>query len=489
MYLLPLLAESLPSLRFLHLSRDPRTVSQWHIEGQEWMHLRRYGVAGMEAILYGAGGAAAVAQPALSARLLSIKLWSTTQRSLMVWCKEHMKPRGAYMHMRVEDLYVRHDEAALARLFEWMGFHSTRAEREKLLAAGKGHEGKYVLAERDPFILAWVDRVGGDVLDALGYPRGSALHYPPAPPPPPPLLLAEAAQLAPGDAERARAFFSGAVPRSEVEVVLCRFDEDPVWAAPLAPLLTVYNTGGPLPSSSLPAAARVTPLPNLGRESGSYLHHIVSRYDDLAELTVFSHAGPPTAGLRSAAGGGHMLPGVFFLDYLLNPLFAFSTVLQIESKARIRLRSYGPLADASGQALDHAAPSSCFDVRTEGAHLGEAAIFSRHVARRCEEEGTPECSLEGYWAQHMRQPAPPQGALWFVQGARFSATAEQIRRRPRAEYERLLASVNTSVDPSAGYFLEVLWWYIVTSPKDVACPQPPDMFDAPAEAASSEADY
>jgi hypothetical protein len=76
---------------------------------------------------------------------------------------------------------------------------------------------------------------------------------------------------------------------------------------------------------------------------------------------------------------------------------------------------------------------------------------------------------------------PLQGALWFAQGARFSVTAEQIRRRLLADYERLLASVNGSVDPSAACFLEVLWWYVITSPTDVACPQPTDMFKLPAK--------
>ena len=306
------------------------------------------------------------------------------------------------------------------------------------------------------------------------------------------LLLTEAAQLAPDAAARVQSILAGEVPRTELEVVLCRHREDPSWAAPLAPVLTVYNTGDALPNTSLPAGAQVIALPNVGRESGAYLHHIVSRYDSLAELMVFSHAGLPASGLRSATGGGHMVPGVFFLDYLLNPLFVFTTVLHLETKKRIRLDSFGVVSDYADQPEVHVQPASCFDVLSQGRNLGSAGIFRNHVASLCAEEQTPHCSLEGYWEQYLQQPVPPQGALWFAQGARFSATAEQIRRRPRAEYERLLASVNGSVDPAAGYFLEVLWWYVLTSPTDVACPQPPNMFGLakkPADPVNAGTDY
>ena len=46
-----------------------------------------------------------------------------------------------------------------------------------------------------------------------------------------------------------------------------------------------YKSSSPSPGS--------IPLPNLGRESHTYLHHIVLRYDDLAERTVFTRASTP----------------------------------------------------------------------------------------------------------------------------------------------------------------------------------------------------
>ena len=45
-------------------------------------------------------------------------------------------------------------------------------------------------------------------------------------------------------------------------------------------------------------------LPNVGRESHSYLHHIVSRYDELAPWTVFTQATEPSWGYRGPGAGG-----------------------------------------------------------------------------------------------------------------------------------------------------------------------------------------
>ena len=60
------------------------------------------------------------------------------------------------------------------------------------------------------------------------------------------------------------------------------------------------------------------PLPNVGRESHTYLHHIVSNYDSLADWTVFSQAAAPSFGYKGhRSGGGHLAGGVTFDDYLV----------------------------------------------------------------------------------------------------------------------------------------------------------------------------
>ena len=45
---------------------------------------------------------------------------------------------------------------------------------------------------------------------------------------------------------------------------------------------------------------KVIPLPNVGRESHTYLTHIVTQYDDLSDYTIFFQGGEPSWGYHTA---------------------------------------------------------------------------------------------------------------------------------------------------------------------------------------------
>ena len=69
----------------------------------------------------------------------------------------------------------------------------------------------------------------------------------------------------------------------DVEVVVARYGEDVSWTAELGYPVTVYDKSGrPGPLA----------LPNIGRESHTYLTHIIRRYADLAAFTVFVQGAP-----------------------------------------------------------------------------------------------------------------------------------------------------------------------------------------------------
>lgn len=68
---------------------------------------------------------------------------------------------------------------------------------------------------------------------------------------------------------------------------MARYREDAAWLGnvPRNVRVTVYDKGPePLPGS--------TRLPNAGREAQTYLHHIVERYDELADLTFLCQGRP-----------------------------------------------------------------------------------------------------------------------------------------------------------------------------------------------------
>lgn len=73
---------------------------------------------------------------------------------------------------------------------------------------------------------------------------------------------------------------------SRIDLVVARYGEDIRWLrkVPAGLRVMVYDKGAPSRGG--------IPLPNLGREAHAYLHHIATRYNDLADITVFVQGHP-----------------------------------------------------------------------------------------------------------------------------------------------------------------------------------------------------
>ena len=92
-------------------------------------------------------------------------------------------------------------------------------------------------------------------------------------------------------------------------------------------------------------AGEVRTLPNVGRESHAYLSHIVDNYDSLADWTVFTQASTPSFGYRGhRSGGGHLLAGDSFEDYLTptasGSRFIYTSVVELPSLYHTMRASY-----------------------------------------------------------------------------------------------------------------------------------------------------
>lgn len=68
-----------------------------------------------------------------------------------------------------------------------------------------------------------------------------------------------------------------------VGIVVAHYNEDLSWLNDAKDACTVYSKGGEKNAPSYP----YTPLPNIGREGHTYLHHIVEHYNDLPDVTIF----------------------------------------------------------------------------------------------------------------------------------------------------------------------------------------------------------
>lgn len=81
---------------------------------------------------------------------------------------------------------------------------------------------------------------------------------------------------------------------SSFEVVVARYNEDLYWIAKEFPneKITVYNKGED--NLKLPDNCTIIKLPNIGRESHTYLYHIINNYNNLSDRVLFLQGTPYT---------------------------------------------------------------------------------------------------------------------------------------------------------------------------------------------------
>jgi Protein of unknown function (DUF3431) len=134
---------------------------------------------------------------------------------------------------------------------------------------------------------------------------------------------------------------SGELTRLDVEIVIARWNEDIRWSDMYKSVRTIYDKS--IEAENLPASTsgKIVKLPNLGRESYTYLWHIVNNYDKLSKVTAFTQGSVPTHGyFGHRKGGGHLISNSTFHDFVLSETghFVFSGVVWLPTAAHL-LRS------------------------------------------------------------------------------------------------------------------------------------------------------
>ena len=266
---------------------------------------------------------------------------------------------------------------------------------------------------------------------------------------------------------------SAAPVEPSIDVVLAHYDEPLHWLA-TEPSIASPKTRVKIYSKNKSAAeklsiklpitnAELISLPNVGRESHTFLAHIVAHYDDLAPWTVFSQASRPSFGYKGhRTGGGHLLAGDTFGDYLKpsasGSRFVYTAALQITPSGSDHAFDHALRADYVID--DDTLPTAGIECPTEAAgwtqwwKLGWFADFVTNKARSQHGEQPLDFYRKYIDPSH---PADQAITLQFPQGARFAASRKVIHRRPKADYEAILATLARDVDPYSGYYMEWMW--------------------------------
>ena len=257
----------------------------------------------------------------------------------------------------------------------------------------------------------------------------------------------------------------------KTDIVVARYNESLEWCKPYASMCIVYNKGEPLKNNF---GLKIRQLSNVGRESHTYLSHIIYNWDTLNEYTVFLQGGDIGHGQEQP----HMFEGISVDDYVKakDDLFLLVSGCQATDDTRHWIREgyqgetewFGKVVtfpEPDVQALQSTDRKWKNTVDTSAIKITPYGVLSY-----------PDTSggsvLSFHWCPSFRTRfkkfwkdifgTEPPTYLYYTQGAQFTVHRDTIKKRPIEFYKKLLKYVDYAVNPHEGYFCELIWRYIFT---------------------------
>lgn len=210
--------------------------------------------------------------------------------------------------------------------------------------------------------------------------------------------------------------------RQDTEMVVARYQENLTWCRPYASNVTVYNKGSPFNGYNMPGRCRIKTLPNIGRESHTYLYHIITRWDTLADWTFFTQ-------------------GSVSKDH-----FPFPIPLYLLPKKRIKL-----MMNLWSKGISF--------VEEKGGYLQHTGKWKREKISGMMRPSS--FTFQDWWEQYVRMEKPSSYSSWkWSHGALFSISRDLIRRHDKKYYMELLSSIPPHRNPEEGHYFERSWYYI-----------------------------
>ena len=198
------------------------------------------------------------------------------------------------------------------------------------------------------------------------------------------------------------------------EVVISQYNENLDWVRPFADHALIYHKGNDLgPAFQCYGWER---LPNVGRESHTYLHHIITNYDQLADVTVF-------------------LPGKI-VDHKRH---CFQNPSDFVSRAK-----RGFPCKTGGRFVIH-----------DQNVVGKAFLHKRkNAAFR-----VANMTFAAFYSDIYERPPPPKGVR-ICWKACVAATRAMIRRHSLDFYKRAISHVDDYHHQEESHYFERLWYHI-----------------------------
>lgn len=195
----------------------------------------------------------------------------------------------------------------------------------------------------------------------------------------------------------------------ELQIVVARFNENISYLSNFKNIIIIYNKG----DNNIPSEFNSIKLPNIGRESHTYLYHIIQNYDNLANKTLF---------IQGYINDHKILP---IIDYFKDSDFIANT-------------------SEHGMGL----------IKNKINHSGKY-LNDLNMGNLIKSKYTP---FE--WMKVIGLNMEDNILFKMVWGANFSLSKKKILEKPKIFYQNLLKYVNYHNNPEEGHFFERSWYNI-----------------------------
>ncbi len=210
--------------------------------------------------------------------------------------------------------------------------------------------------------------------------------------------------------------------KQQIEIVLARYNENMEWAIYNHNFLTIYNKGDKIDSYVSKNKGLIKfynlRIKNVGRESHTYLYHIINNWDNLADNTFFGQ-------------------GKLTSDHRPFPL----SLYLIPKNENITINLY-----IKGVKLDN---------NNRFIHLGK---YYNNLSKGYMRPA--KLNFIDWWKRYIKYPYPGENNIIWSHGAIFSVKSKLIKNHPKEYYEDLISCISDHPDPEEGHYFERAWFYI-----------------------------
>ena len=207
----------------------------------------------------------------------------------------------------------------------------------------------------------------------------------------------------------------------DLELVIARYNENLDWLDYLSKQSVIYNKGEKIYNEE--KYKKIINLPNVGRESHTYLYHIINNYNNLAEQTLFCQGNIDNS-----------IPYIMGLNRSLTPLNYIDSLYNEAEIMGYSLNQY-----AGNLYLDENGQFKNFKITSFGT---QTIKDSNHTL--------------GTWYKNVFTEPCPERIPWYMK-ATFCISRNKILTRKKSFYQDLIKYLYDHPNPEVGHFFERTW--------------------------------